>query len=845
MKQEKISSLLKKKKGYTVECILFVVLFLGSFLSLGATAYRQYLKALCDSYYGAWDAVVYRADAALYEVLQEHAAVEAIGRMDLCGYVLDSDLTVCGSMGYIDSSFMEMGSVELESGRFPEQDNEIAVEALVLMKLGYEKKLGQEIELDVVKTVKYGKTGADPEDSQTVSKRYFVSGIVNNYSAFWQDDGELPVSFFLWKNPADDLPVSQTHLYLSLKPEFSRHLKALETVCSNRGRWQKNGYRYKGTVYEINTYVNIYKTYHLFLYGLLILAGVTFLFYALGCELWKNRELYRCLFFLGLGKKEFFRLCLQSKWKRVLQFGVVGCLAGTAGFVLFHAVIRPYGEVILLERLDGKTILLHLLLVLGGMLVLSTIIVLIDSFIIMSDSGLEKRRNQRHQRKKLFFIPRYFRSLMGTQRRVTGFLFCGIALILLFCSNSSWMFLRDYRYNLNNYPYDYIFGGHVNYNRDPYTIFQKELSEICSIKGITEIHCFSINEYENVFCGDRNLSAYEYYSDQNGNRLKNSTLSGSVKKTIMGISEGLLNTYVKELELDEDLYRAGGVILYVPDLYLLPSGQIGSELWMKSNHIDTYVQKYREGTIITGNSIQVDLGNGKVNLKVAGILRELEDNVPRILIPMAPYSIICSYEVYEELFGEEIGYSCVMINTDDTSSFQTDLELSKTSAGNQFQNYRFQRNRMLVEFIVFLILSIFLIEVIVFLYLLLGGESRDWKRKIIYNRILQLHILGMTIREMKREMGRWSRLKIAINILLADGIFIAIQGIINLMGYRECVDDSIPLYRYNWDYICSNTLSNTNFPLLVIVSLLLFILFCALQHWNMHRMLKEIIKRYE
>lgn len=847
MKQEKISSLLKKRKGHTVECFLFVVLFLGTFLSLGATAYRQHLKAQCDTYYGAWDGVVYRADAELYDVLQEHAAVEAIGRMDLCGYVLDSGLTVYGSMGYVDSSFLEMGSVELESGRFPEKDNEIAVEASVLLKLGYEKKLGQEIELEVAKTVKYGKTGADPEESNVVSKRFYVTGIVNNYSAYWQDDGEWPVSFFLWKNPAGDLPVFQSNLYLSLKPEFSRYLKALETVCSNRGRWQKNGYRYKGTVYAINTYVNLHKAYHLFLFGLLILVGVTFLFYVLGRELWKNRELYRCLFFLGLGKKEFFRLCFQSKWKRVIQFAFTGYLAGTVASVLFHVLIHPYGEVSLLEQLDGKTILLHLLLVLGGTLVLSTFVVLIDFFIIMSDSGLEKRRRKRYQKKKPFSIPRYFRSLMGIQRRVTGLLFCGIALILLFCSNTSWIFLRDYRYNLKSYPYDYIFGGHVNYNRDPYTISKKELSEICSIRGITEIHCFSINAYEIVSYGNRNLSSFENYSDQNGNPPKNSTLSGSEKKTIMGISDGLLDTYVKDLELDEELFRAGGVILYVPDLYLLSSGQMGSELWMKSNFIytDTCVQKYRDDIIKTGDTIRVDLGDEEVNLKVAGIFRTLEENTPRFMITMVPYSIICSYEVYEELFGEEIGYSCVMINTDDDNSFQTDLELSKTSAGYRFQNFKSQRNRMAVEFIVFLILFIFLIEVVVFFFLLLGGKNRDWKRKTVYNQILQLHILGMTIREMKREMGRWSGLKIAADILLADGIFMAIQGIINLMGYGECLDNSSKLYEYLWDYVCSNTLSNTNFPLMIMVSLLLFVLFYALQQWNMHRMLKEIIKRYE
>lgn len=845
MKDEKIDALFKRKKGYTLECFLFMLLFLEGFLSLGITGYRQHLKQISDTYYGAWDAVVYGADAALYEDLQGHAAVEETGRMELWGYVLDSEAKVCGSMGYVNEAFICMGRVELEAGRLPERENEIAVEGSVLLKLGYEKKLGQEIELKVVEAIPHGKTGTDSEGPQSAANRYYLSGIVNNYSTYWQEDGEWPVSCFIWNDSNPNRPAVRTHLYLSFKPQYSVYRKAVEMVCHNRGRWQINEYQKKGSAQVVNTRVDCITLYRLLLYGLLFLTGITYLLYVLGCELWKNRELYRCLRFLGMGKKEFFHLCFQTKWKRVMACCFAGCLTGMVTSALFERVIQPFGETNLSELFDAKSVLVNLAMFLGGSLVLFVLIVCFDYCITRFDGGTEKKAHGRYRRKRKFSVSRCFQFLLDRKRRITGWLLCGITLMILICSNTSWMFFRDYYYNLKNYPYDYIFGGHTNYNRDPYTVSKKELSELCGIKGITDIYYYSIDAYETVTYDNKNLSIYEYYIDKNGNQINNIVLSRSIKKTIMGISDDLIDHYQKDLELDTDLYQSGGIILYVPDLYQLPSGQMGSELWMKSNFIDLdrSIKKFRDETIKLGDTIQVDLGEKEVNLRVAGILRCVEDNVPKFIITMAPYSIICNYDVYETLFGEEVGYSCVMINTDDDNSFRTDLELSKTTAGYRFQNYKSQRNQILTECIIYLVLMIFLIEAVVFLSLLWGRKGRNGKQKQARNRIYQFHMLGMSLGEIQKEIRKKDRKDSLVCILLADGLFMVVQWIINLVGYRECVDDSLPLYRYDWDYVFSKTAYNINLPLLFAVSLFIYLLFRMLQYRNMHRMLKDISKK--
>lgn len=841
MKDEALNTLFRRKKGYALEGFLFVFLFLGGFLALGITGYRQHLKQSGDTYYGAWDAVVYGADEDLYGDLQGHAAVEETGRMELLGYVLDAEEDVCGSLGYGDEAFIRIGGVELEAGRLPERENEIALEGSMLLKLGYEKKLGQEIELKIVESILQKKAGNNSEELHWTVRRYVLTGIVNNYFAYWQEDREWPVSCFLWKDPICSQPAVRIHLYLSLKPQYASYRNAVETVCHNRGRWQINEYWEKENFQPIDTYADSYMVYHLLPYGLLLLSGLIYLLYVVGSELRKNLELYRCLRFLGMEKQEFIHLCFRMKWKRVVLCCFAGCITGMVTSVLFEAVIRPFGEVGISDLYDVKSVLVNLVMILGGTVVLLAVFVCFDYCVTRFSGDMEKKSHGRYRRKGKFSLAHCFWFLLGRKKSLIGWLLCGMTVMIFICSNTSWMLFRDCHYNLKNYPYDYIFGGHTNYYRDPCSISPRELSEICNIKGITEIQYYSVDEYETVLFHNRNLHLYENYCDENGCQLTDSLVPKSVKKLIMGMSDGILDRYQMDMELDMDLYQAGGIILYVPDLYRLSSGQMGSELWMKSNGIDpdTSIKKFRDTSIKPGDTIRVDLGEKEVNLQVAGILRGVKDNVPRFLIPMVPYSIICSYEVYEALFGEKVVYSCVMLNTDD-SSFRTDLELSRTSSGYLFQNYRSQRNQIITKCIIYLVLSVFLTESVVFLSLLQERKGRNGAQKQVWNRMYQFHMLGMSLGEMKKEIRRKDQKDSLVCILLADGIFMGVQVLLNLYKYRKSFDNSEILSENLWDYVFTKTACNINFSLLFAVSILLYFLFRMLQHRNMRRMLKEI-----
>lgn len=79
--------------------------------------------------------------------------------------------------GTLDEALRELGRLSLDSGNFPERDDEIALEADVLNALGYDYTLGQEITLTIY--VPY------QDQLIPVEHTYILCGILHEYSNLW------------------------------------------------------------------------------------------------------------------------------------------------------------------------------------------------------------------------------------------------------------------------------------------------------------------------------------------------------------------------------------------------------------------------------------------------------------------------------------------------------------------------------------------------------------------------------------------------------------------------------------------------------------------------------------
>lgn len=103
--------------------------------------------------------------------------------------------------GTLDEALTEIGRLALDSGSFPKQDNEIAMEADVLNALGYDYTLGQEVTLSI----------GVPYNDQTipVERTYVLCGVLHEYSNLWvlnrNADNRLLVSAVVTESAAESV----------------------------------------------------------------------------------------------------------------------------------------------------------------------------------------------------------------------------------------------------------------------------------------------------------------------------------------------------------------------------------------------------------------------------------------------------------------------------------------------------------------------------------------------------------------------------------------------------------------------------------------------------------------
>lgn len=87
------------------------------------------------------------------------------------------------SIGVMDETFLRIGRISLQDGRFPENAGEIAMEADLLSALGYNYTLGQEITF----TVAVPAGGTDIE----VARTFTLCGIIQEYTDLWTRPNNL------------------------------------------------------------------------------------------------------------------------------------------------------------------------------------------------------------------------------------------------------------------------------------------------------------------------------------------------------------------------------------------------------------------------------------------------------------------------------------------------------------------------------------------------------------------------------------------------------------------------------------------------------------------------------
>ncbi|MBQ4283044.1 MAG: hypothetical protein IJB96_03850 [Lachnospira sp.] len=102
---------------------------------------------------------------------------EAVSAVKLCDESYDY---VDCRIGYMSQEFLEIGCIQTTQGRLPEADNEVAMDARTLTKLGITvPKLGQTI------TLRYYENNDEYYDENRRTAEFVLVGVLENYTNVW------------------------------------------------------------------------------------------------------------------------------------------------------------------------------------------------------------------------------------------------------------------------------------------------------------------------------------------------------------------------------------------------------------------------------------------------------------------------------------------------------------------------------------------------------------------------------------------------------------------------------------------------------------------------------------
>lgn len=165
----------KKKRSLLVFLVLlisfsFVILSISLVSSIGKTNAEYRIRT-----YGEWYCAIPFGMDGDEAWLKKQSWAESVGVARNYGIIGTSSGTI--AFGTLDQNMMKVGGIVLDDGRFPQSDNEIAMEADALSSLGYDYELGQEISLQI--SIPY------EDEFLEVERKYFLCGIIHEYSNLW------------------------------------------------------------------------------------------------------------------------------------------------------------------------------------------------------------------------------------------------------------------------------------------------------------------------------------------------------------------------------------------------------------------------------------------------------------------------------------------------------------------------------------------------------------------------------------------------------------------------------------------------------------------------------------
>lgn len=747
--------------------------------------------------YGEWDAAIYSPEP-LSVSKDEH--IQGWGTAQVYGKLLDGGETVLTGIGTLDESLLAIGHLAVQSGKFPTEDNEIAIEADILSGLGYDYELGQTLTLRILN-----------REEEVVDRKYTLCGVLREYTDLWstgtekvtlagacvtadaaKEIGEVcSYQYFLSAEGEEDYP-----LYKELKGSYAH---VVENTAAN------------GQIAE--------EEYHYFNLVLILFTTLVAVIVIYSIQIKEQTRSIRLFRIIGVTKKQLSQIIFYETMVILLPAAAGGVAVGS---LATWGLLR-----VLMEQSTGGFYIAIPVVLIAGILMLWFGAVFGTRFLIFY-YALRGRLSAQER-----FLLRADRR--QRKQKQLGLLILSSASVLaaLFCYGESLapVYIDDTWSKMSSYG---ITKGEQNdYISDKYIENVKcfpGIEEVVAWRNLAVTLEFPDME-KNPF---RALLAQNFYGprpwegaeDSYGENMSAAGSEG-LWCYVYGVAEDNWDQFFQYVddEIDREKFRNGEVVLlYIPynqETGVDLAGRLYQDFGVEPGDVITAVN-YGLGELSEDGTGQVWTEDGakpyepyekltavsRAEAEVAGIITADLFQDPYLMIPATNYYSIIASDAFAKRLTEtdkdgihlidgswsnqEYGYSRASVYTGmDAEYLSTDYLMAKSAADNHlnFDNSR-ERNTALRQEAIQSLLHIWICGIGIFLILMLIQLNIETLRGLTQKRSFALlQVIGMSRRRLRVQLAAKGLLMSVYSCLLGH-LGYALYFVIKHIGtYHRYVEE--------------------------------------------------------
>lgn len=630
--------------GVMILAYTFLTMLLIFFSSMNRSEEEQREKL-----YGSWHVALLNADGGTREKLEHHATLERMGASRIYGKVLDQEGEELGKAGTADPNTMEMENIELMEGRFPQAEDEAAVERSSFSALGAEPRLGEIIEVRLAVR--------DSAGEQIITRTYKVVGILQDYSEKMKGttvDKHDYVTLLLTEQSGLSAYSERWNLVFRLQEKYLQNYGELMMISGYQGNMLLNNYTYFELGEESGYQWRKERGREL---GIIVVTLIGLIITIFGISMHNlNKESAKVDILNRLGRErgEIIKSLLRYTLLIEIVISIIGSII--AGIIVVGLVLSIPKYMTLDFRWE-IVVSAQVILLLG------ILVSVITGYFLCNKRRIRLRSQKNEKTIKRNQLYVYHKKIT----RVLSFLFFCILYLNLY-----FIWEQNYEYDMLNKSGkpDFKVGGNNGFEVSKH-MDEKLLKKIVNVYGVKNVEAYKILDYLPIEIIEGKVDSV-YVDTLKKEFWRTTSNEIDLLGYMLGIDQKILNKLNIEMDT-EDFINGNSVVVYLPVCYLDKEGYF----YMENGYVNhnSHSLKLQEKYLKTGDVIKI----GDKEVTIGGILYSA-DSLNMGYELGVPFTIIGSYSLCEELSSDSAKtYEYLAIEINEVENVvQTYTELSRT-----------------------------------------------------------------------------------------------------------------------------------------------------------------------